>query len=91
VARDPPELAQPKYTHLSMEHKEEFSNSTSLYFPVTYGCGQVSEKDSIAGIAHFRLVMDAVEVDVVLDPADVGLLHAIGLMFEADGIAGLIL
>jgi len=36
------------------------------------------------GVAH------AVEVDVAFDPADVGLLGAIGRVFEADGVTELI-
>ena len=36
--------------------------------------------------AHSGRATHVVEVDVALDPADVGLLCAIGIMFEADDI-----
>jgi hypothetical protein len=45
--------------------------------------------DVVLGSAHFGWVTHVVEVDVALDPADVGLLCAIGVVFEADGIADL--
>ena len=38
---------------------------------------------------HFGRVAHVAEVDVALDPANVGLLRAIGIVFEADGIADL--
>jgi hypothetical protein len=36
--------------------------------------------------AHFVRMAHAVEVDVALEPADVDLLRATGIVFEADGI-----
>ena len=47
---------------------------------------QVGEKGFDLGIAHFGLVPHSVEPDVPFDPADLGLLCAIGIVFEADGI-----
>jgi hypothetical protein len=40
--------------------------------------------------AHFRRVARAVEVDVAFDPADAGLLGAIGIVSEAGGVMELI-
>jgi hypothetical protein len=42
------------------------------------------------GNAHFGCMAHVVEVDVELDPADVGPLGAVGIVFEADGITDLI-
>ena len=47
---------------------------------------QVGEIGFDLGGAHFGRVTHVVEVDVALDPADVGLLRAIGVVLEADGI-----
>ena len=44
------------------------------------------DKGRCLGSAHFGRMTRVVEVDVALDPADVGLLRAIGIVFEADGI-----
>jgi len=52
--------------------------------------GQVGEKGFDLGSAHVGRVTHAVEVDIAFDLADVGLLGAIGVVFEADGIADLI-
>jgi hypothetical protein len=52
--------------------------------------GQVGEKGFDLGSAHFGRVTHVVEVDVALDPADVGLLRAIGIVFETDRITDLI-
>jgi len=51
---------------------------------------QVGEKGFDLGSAHFGRVTHVVEVDVALDPADVGLLRAIGIVFEADGVTDLV-
>jgi len=48
--------------------------------------GEVGEKGLDLGSAHFRRVTHAVEIDVALDLADVSLLGAVGIVFEADGI-----
>lgn len=52
--------------------------------------GQVGEKGFDLESAHFGRVTHIVEVDVALDPANVGLLRALGMVFEADGIMDLI-
>jgi len=51
---------------------------------------QVGEIGFDLGSAHLGRVTHVVEVNVTLDPADVGLLGAIGIVFEADGITDLI-
>jgi len=38
------------------------------------------------GSAHFGRMADIVKEDVAFDPADVGLLSANGIVFEADGV-----
>jgi hypothetical protein len=50
----------------------------------------VGEKGFDLESAHFGRVTHIVEVDVALDPAIVGLLRALGMVFEADGITDLI-
>ena len=47
---------------------------------------QVGEKSFDFSGAHLGRVTHVVEVNVTLDPADVGLLGAIEIVFEADGI-----
>jgi hypothetical protein len=47
---------------------------------------QVGEKGFDLGSAHLGWVTHIVEVDIAFDPADVGLLGTIGVVFEADGI-----
>jgi len=42
------------------------------------------------GSAHLRQVAHAVEVEIAFDPADAGLLGAIGGVFGADGVTELI-
>jgi hypothetical protein len=51
---------------------------------------QVGEKGFDLGSAHFGRVMYAVEMDEASDPADVGLLDVIGVVFETDRITNLI-
>ena len=57
-------------------------------FPHHFGT-PVGEKGLDLGSVHFGRVTHVVKVDVALDPADVGLLGAIGVVFETDGITDL--
>jgi len=51
---------------------------------------EVGEKAFDLGSAHLGRMAHVVEIDVALDPADVGLLGTVGIVFEADGITDLI-
>lgn len=51
---------------------------------------KVSEKGFDLWRSHLGWVAHAVEKDVTLDPADVGLLGAVGIVSEAQGVADLI-
>ena len=52
--------------------------------------GQVGEKGLDFWGAHLGGVADIVEVDVALDPIDIGFFGADGVVFEADGISHLV-
>ena len=46
----------------------------------------MSQERFYFGSAHFGRMADIVKEDVAFDPADVGLLGANGIVFEADGV-----
>jgi len=72
--------------HLAVEEQEGAEGLVVCRSSDVFLDRQVGEKGFDLGIAHFGRVAHAVEVDVAFDPADVGLLGAIGIVFEADGI-----
>jgi hypothetical protein len=84
--------------HLAIEEKECAEGVVLCRSGDMFLDSQVGEKGFDLGSAHpstssghrFRGVTHTMEVDVALDPANVDLLRAIGIVFEADGIADLI-
>jgi hypothetical protein len=72
--------------HLAIEEKEGAGGLVLCRSGDVFLDSQVGEKGFDLGSAHFRRVTHTVEADAALDPADVGLLRGIGVVFEADGI-----
>jgi hypothetical protein len=82
--------AQVLVEHLTIEEEKGTEGLVLCRSSDAFLDGQVGEKGFDLGSAHFGRSTHIVEVDVALDPADVGLLRAIGIVFEADGITDLI-
>ena len=76
--------------HLAVEEQEGAEGLVLWRRGNVFLDGQVGEKGFDLGSAHLLWTAHAVEVDVAFDPADVGLLRAIGIVFEANGITDLI-
>jgi hypothetical protein len=72
--------------HLAIEEKEGAEGLVLCRGGDVFLDSQVGEKGLDLRSAHLGRVTHVVEIDVALDPADVGLLGAIGIVFEADGI-----